>query len=265
LTLSVLAALLLAATPVVSAATAPPGAADLAVQWIDVKAEVGTMRAAVARPEGRGPFPTVVLLHGTHGFAREYVELAQALSKHGLLAIAPCWFAGGGGAGAGAVTPIACAGAPRMPAAGTSEGRPIVDALLAAARTLPDARGDAVSLFGQSRGAGAALNALLGGADVHAVVLNSCGYPQAVVDRASELSRPVLILHGVADGPANGGSEVTSVAGARRFEDALRQAGKAVDARYYERGDHTSLFRDAAQRSDTVERIAAFLRREPAR
>jgi carboxymethylenebutenolidase len=262
----ILPALLLAvAAPVVTTATAPPGAADLAVRWIDVKADVGTMRAAVARPEGRGPFPTIVLLHGTHGFAREYVELAQALSKQGLLAIAPCWFAGGGGPGAAAVTKVACGGAPRMPAAGTSEGRPIVDALLAAARTLPDARGDAVALFGQSRGAGAALNALLGGADVDAVVLNSCGYPQAVVDRASEAARPVLILHGVADGPANGGSDVTSVASARRFEAALRQAGKTVDAHYYERGGHTSLFTDDAQRVDSVDRIAAFLRRTLAR
>jgi dienelactone hydrolase len=257
-----LAALVLAAAPVVSGAAAPAGAEGLSVRWIDVRADVGTMRAAVARPEGPGPFPAVVLLHGTHGFAREYVELAQALSRRGLLAIAPCWFAGGGGPGAKAVTPIACPGAPRMPAAGTSEGRPIVDALLAAARTLPDARRDAVALFGQSRGAGAVLNALLGGADVQAVVLNSCGYPQAVVDRAAQVPRPVLILHGVADGPANGGGEVTSVARARLFEAALREAGRTVDARYYERGDHTSLFRDPAQRDDTVERIASFLRRE---
>jgi carboxymethylenebutenolidase len=256
-----LAALLLATAPLLTATTEPPGADGLAVQWFEVRAEVGTMRAAVARPDGRGPFPTVVLLHGTHGFAREYVEIAEALARKGVLAIAPCWFAGGSGAGAGVVTPIACTDAAPMPAAASDESRRIVDALVAAVRTLPDVQPDAVALFGQSRGAGTALHAMLGGADVQALVLNSSGYPPAVLERASTATRPVLILHGATDGPATpGGSEMTTAARAQAFEAALRKAGRAVEAHYYERGGHTSLFTDGAQRADTVDRIAAFLR-----
>jgi dienelactone hydrolase len=255
-----LAALLLATAPLLTATTEPPGADGLAVQWFEVRAEVGTMRAAVARPDGRGPFPTVVLLHGTHGFAREYVEIAEALARKGVLAIAPCWFAGGSGAGAGVVTPIACPDAPPMPAAASPESRRTVDALLAAVRALPDARADAVVLFGQSRGAGTALHAMLDGASVQAVVLNASGYPPAVVDRARSATRPVLILHGAQDGPSTpGGSEMTTAAKARAFEAALRKAGRPVDAHYYERGTHTSLFTDAAQRADSVDRIAEFL------
>src|SRR4030095_12534037 len=58
---------------------APPGTETLAVQWVKVAAPSlgGGMLAAVARPRGAGPFPTIVLLHGTHGFAHEYVRLAQ--------------------------------------------------------------------------------------------------------------------------------------------------------------------------------------------
>lgn len=50
------------------------------------------------------------------GFAREYVQLAQALARGGLLAIAACWFEGGGGPGARFVTPIACPDAPALTA-----------------------------------------------------------------------------------------------------------------------------------------------------
>jgi hypothetical protein len=38
---------------------------------------LGVILVAVARPSGEGPFPTILLLHGSHGFAQEYVRLAQ--------------------------------------------------------------------------------------------------------------------------------------------------------------------------------------------
>src|SRR5262245_64158397 len=60
------------APPVVSIADAPPGTATLAVEWVKVAAPgSGVMLAAVAGPRGAGPFPIVVLLHGSHGFAHE--------------------------------------------------------------------------------------------------------------------------------------------------------------------------------------------------
>src|SRR5262245_55629778 len=73
----------------VSVAGAPPGTETLAVQWVQVAVpDMGVMLAAVARPSGAGPFPTVLLLHGSHGFAQEYVRLAQDLADGGLLAMA---------------------------------------------------------------------------------------------------------------------------------------------------------------------------------
>lgn len=90
----------LGAAPIVSAASAPPGCEALAVQWVQVATlGVGIMLAAVARPLGSGPFPSVLLLHGSHGFAQEYVQLAQDLADGGLLAMAASWFQGGAGAG----------------------------------------------------------------------------------------------------------------------------------------------------------------------
>src|SRR5262245_35872111 len=83
----------LKAPPIVSATDAPAGTETLAVQWFRVVVpDRGAMLAAVARPSGRGPFPVVVVLHGTHGFARQYVQLAQDLARVGFIAVAGCWF-----------------------------------------------------------------------------------------------------------------------------------------------------------------------------
>src|SRR5262249_32813759 len=102
--------------PVVSIADAPPGTETLAVEWVKVAAPgSGVMLAAVSRPRGAGPFPTVILLHGSHGFAHGYVRLAQDLAGGGVLAMAACWFRGGAGSGVRFVTPVGCPEAPPMP------------------------------------------------------------------------------------------------------------------------------------------------------
>jgi carboxymethylenebutenolidase len=250
------------APPVVSAAGAPAGTEALNVQWVKVAApRLGIMLAAVARPSGAGPFPTIVLLHGTHGFAHEYVELAQALARGGLLAVAPCWFSGGGGPGSRFVTPIACPEAPRVSDAAAPVAQQTVDALVQAARTLPDARPDSLALFGHSRGAGATLNYVLHTGRVQAAVLDSAGYPGQLAGEASRARAPILILHGVADNPADGGSAFTNVQMARNFEAALRRAGKPVESMYYEGAGHNGIFTSATQRDDEVQRIVAFVGR----
>ncbi len=48
--------------------------------------------SVASAPPDAGPFPRVLLLHGSHGFAQEDVQLAQKLAEGGLLAIAASWF-----------------------------------------------------------------------------------------------------------------------------------------------------------------------------
>src|SRR4029450_6978862 len=172
----------------------PPGTEARAGEWVEIAPPgVGTMRAAVARPAGRGPFPAIVLLHGTHGFAPEYVQLAHAPARGGGVAVAPCWFKGGGGPGAGAVSaPIACPQAPPLPDATSPGALRTVTALMAATRSLPGVRADGVALFGHSRGGGAALHYALTTRDVPALVLDSSGYPDPVDDRRPGRERPGL-------------------------------------------------------------------------
>ena len=249
---------------VVQVTNAPTGAENLNVQWVKLAApSSGAILTAVARPSGRGPFSVVVLLHGTHGFAPEYVQLAKALARNGVLAIAPCWFSGGGGAGAAVVSPpIACPESPSLTAPGSAVAVETVEAIVRAVRALPDARSDHIGLFGHSRGSGAALAYIMGSSDsnVRAAVLENGGYPPEWIDRASQVKVPVLILHGVLDPASDGGSLVNAVETARNFEAALRRAGRPVEAKYYDASAHNGRFTDAAQREDEVRRMATFFR-----
>ena len=251
-----------ATSPVISTTAAPPGTETLGVEWLSVAAPgPGVMLAAVARPPGTGPFPVIVLLHGSHGFAQEYVRLARDLSTGGLIAVAACWFRGGGGAGTRFVTPIGCPDAPGAPGATSPGAMRTVDALLQAVRTLPDARPDRIALFGHSRGGGASLNYILRVRALQAAILNSTGYPGEFADLAPQAKTPLLMLHGTADSPADGGGAFSNVQMARDFESSLRAAGKRVEAVYYEGGRHNAIFTDPTQYRDEVERMLSFLQR----
>jgi carboxymethylenebutenolidase len=244
-----------------SKAKPPESMEATAVEWISITSpKLDVMLAAVAKPSGTGPFKTVVILHGSHGFAREYVQLATALADQGIQAIAACWFSGsGGGAGSRFVSPIACPEAPPMPVASSEQALATIDTLIQAARQLPGARDDRIALFGHSRGGGAALNYILKRSGIYAVALNSAGYPPEFTAAAARVQAPVLILHGTADGPLDGGSAMTSVAMARNFEAATRRAGKPLDTHYYDGAGHSGIFTSEAQRADTLQRIVRFL------
>ena len=249
--------------PIISTTDAPAGTEGLGVQWLRISVpDVGVMRAAVARPSGSGPFPVVVVLHGTHGFAQEYVHWARDLARGGFLAVAACWFSGGTGAGSHAVTPpIPCPQLPALKRDAHPEAVHSIDAIVTAARALSGARADRLGIVGHSRGGGETLQYLLAIGSVQAAVLHSTGHGYRPVTRAAEFDVPMLILHGTADGPADGGGVNAQVTLAREFEAALRHHRKAVDAHYYEGGGHNTFFTNPTQRDDELKTMIAFLRR----
>lgn len=250
------------AAPTVSPAEAPAGADDLGLTWHLVPSPNGTILFAEARPTGRGPFPAVVLLHGTHGFAREYVQLAKELSKAGVVAFAACWFAPGQGEGTRFITPLRCpADAPPISAHQSKQAMESIDSIMGAVRSLPEVDGERIALFGHSRGAGVTWNYVLRGGKVRAVIMNSSGYPDELIQSAQKFGAPALLLHGEKDGPADGGSPMTNVRRARSFERALKKAGKSVDVAFYPAGGHNSLFANRTQHEDEVRRMTGFLQR----
>jgi dienelactone hydrolase len=242
----------------------PPGTEELGVRWARVtEPGIGVLPIAIARPSGDGPFPTIVLLHGSHGFAQEYVKLALALAQKGQLAVAACWFSEGSGAGSRFVTPISCPQAPATSSPLSDGAQKTVAAIVQAVSELPDAAPGPVALFGHSRGGGATLKYVMQTRNARAAILNSTGYPAEVSNSVSRMDVPILILHGTADSPADGGSAYTSVAMARNFEAALRTASNPVEAVYYEKGCHNGIFDNATQFDDEVRRIVTFLERKP--
>jgi dienelactone hydrolase len=244
--------------PVVTATDAPAGTEMLPAKWIKVAVPgVGVMRAAVAQPSGTGPFPAVLVLHGTHGFARQYVEWAIALARGGFIAVAACWFSGGSGAGVNEVTPIACPEIPPLAPGEYREAVQFVDALVQATRALPGVRGDRVALVGHSRGAGATQQYLLAGANVQAAILHSSGYALRPWNRAAEFNLPILIMHGTEDTFG----ENTQVGFAREFEMGLRANKKPVETAYCEGCGHNTFFTNSTQRDDEMKRMVEFLRR----
>ena len=221
---------------------------------------VGRVSFAVARPSGRGPFPTVIILHGSHGFAVEYLDLAREFARRGVLAVAVCWFSGGAGEGRRFVKSLNCpAGTPAMPRADSDQAFATIDSVVAAVRAMPDSRDDQIALFGHSRGGGAVETYMLRGGRVQAGILDSAGYPTEA--DLSHLSAPILILHGISNSPSDGGSALSDVTRARAFEASLRAAHKPVEAHYYPNGTHNGIFASRVQHKDEVHRILQFMHR----
>ena len=76
--------------------TAPLASADAQLQQVDIPAGEMTLHAALYRPEGDGPFPTVIALHGcgglvSHGEAvlPRYRDWADQLVKSGRAVLLP--------------------------------------------------------------------------------------------------------------------------------------------------------------------------------
>jgi dienelactone hydrolase len=250
------------AKPVVSPIAAPAGTHDLHVEWKQLVApDLGALLIAIARPAGKGPFPSVAIFHGSHGFAREYVQLAESFAQQGALAVAVCWFKGGGGPGDRFVKPIACPDAPVMSSADGAVAQGTLGAVVKAVRALHGVQQGRLALWGHSLGAEAVLNYVIAVGGVQAALLDSAGYEDEVIGRAASVRAPVLILHGDADGPADGGSEITNVLRARRFEAALHAAGKSVDAAYYPMSGHNGIFVDKTRWNDEVRKSMSFLNR----
>lgn len=237
------------------------------IYWMHVRTDSGVIHAAVATPKGTGPFPAIILLHGTHGFAQEYINMARRLADNGIVGIAACWFAGRKGAGVRFITPINFNDAPPLDDAPGLDrfrvARLSIDTLLFEVRKLAQVQKNQVALFGHSRGGGAALDyAFTHPGKVQAIILNSTGYPTEVVQRATALDIPILILHGTVDNPDDGGSPLSYIAMARQFETAMRAAKKDVEVKYYEGSGHNAIFSNSAQFTDTVQQILQFLRKK---
>ncbi len=93
----------------ISPAQTPVAQQALSAEWLRIETPMnGNLLAAVARPKGKGPFPALLVAHGSHGFAREYVVLAREISTQGFMVVVACWLRGGIPDGGDVSEPIDC-------------------------------------------------------------------------------------------------------------------------------------------------------------
>ena len=265
-----------AAPAAVLAPIAPPsGVEGFGASWYTVPAADGrTMVLAVydPRPTLDEARPAILVLHGSHGFATAYLQIAHDLAEQtGYVVAAGCWFDGiGPDADASNVTSIQCPGAPAY--AGANGGSWQAVWTLAQAVHVY-AGGAGLGLFGHERGATVALQLAsmpeFDDLTIGGVIASSGVYtalPQATLPDAptplalvESLSAPVLILHGQADTQAR-------FSNAALYYQRLQSLGKPAQCVVYPRAGHDAILQtapgDPQHRvfTDGVRRSTAFFR-----
>lgn len=220
---------------IVTTPASSPFDKDYDGKWVTVQGDNGSkFLALVMRPQGTGPFPVVVVLHGANGLMSYYVDVAERLTKAGFLTVIGCWQAG---TAQSLGTKICSEATPQSkwiddPAENSGKE------LIAFARSLPDAAKDRIGVYGMSRGGHAALWATSTGVKVNAIVADAPAHSPQIPVRPPKplvvldgLSAPLLMMHGTKD-------SVIPVEQSYEYEAAVRKAGKPIVVRYFEGVDH---------------------------
>jgi dienelactone hydrolase len=251
----------------------PPGTEGFGASWFRLETSAGhTLLVAIydTRPSPDRAVPAILVLHDTHGFASEYVQIAHDLSEQtGYVVAAGCWFDGAGpDADTSDVTPIRCPGGPEFTGA-TPAAWPTVRTLSEAVRQY--AGGEHLGILGQARGAevalqlasspdasGAGIQAVVASSGIYAVVPRTPDYDSPTpLSLADALTAPVLILHGQADTRSR-------FSNAALYYERLQQAGKAAQCVVYPRAGQDAMLHTTAGNEqhrvfvDGVRRSAAF-------
>jgi len=242
---------------------APSGVVSSSAEWIAVAAPDGkTILANVIRPDGAGPFPVVVLLHGQSGFSTDFLDLGEEIADAGNVVLVGCWFAGSydGASDPDAPTPVTladgilCPDGPTLKAVTSPAAVDDVAALVVAAKTLSGVRNDRVGLVGNSRGSIVGLlTGALSAESIQAIVAIG-GAPPGGALLAAQITESVLLLQGDAD-------SVVPVVNAQSLEAGLIALGRTVESHYYPNHGHGILF-DTPQHADAVTRTTTFLREQ---
>ena len=197
-----------------------PSAAPAAVM-LEVPATPGTeaIPIYVARPDGNGPFPTVLLLHGCGGFDGRLAVAADLLAQHGMVGVAldslgPHGFNG------------ACGPDDNGEPGESSAARAVLTWL----RTQPYVAANRLALLGFSMGADAALDLIEGHATPPGLRAAVAYYP-ACERRDGLADVPVAIFDGSAD-------QITPAVPCAAMVKAGTAAGKTLTITTYPNATH---------------------------
>lgn len=223
------------------------------------------IHAYIAKPDGAGPYPGVVLIHHVPGWDEFYREFARRFAEHGYIAIVPNLFESYGHG-----TPSEVAARAR------EDGYPSDDAVVADAvasatwiKSQANSNGKVGVIGSCSGGRHATLVAsrsdqfgavvdLWGGGVVATPDQLTAKRPVAVVDLTPQLAAPLLGLFGNDDQNPN-------VAAVNTHEEALKAAGKEYTFHRYDGAGHGFMYYQGPayrpqQAMDAWEKIDAFFK-----
>ena len=202
------------------------------------------IHAYLARPEGPGPFPGIVLIHHAPGWDEFYQEFARRLANHGYTTLAPDLYCR---EGHGTPDDI---GAQVRAAGGVPDDRVVADceAALHWLKSLPTSNGKVGVIGTCSGGRHATLVAsrvpgfnavadLWGGRVVASGEQLTEKQPVAPVDYTKDLNAPLLGLFGNDD-------QSPSPADVDKHEEALKQHGKTYEFHRYDGAGHGFFYYD---------------------
>lgn len=224
-----------------------------AEQTVSFKSGDETATGFLVAPEGKGPFPAVLVIHEWWGLDGWIKDQARALAREGYVALAPDLYRG-------KVTDKQEEAHQLM--MGTPRDRALRD-LKAAFATLagrPDVRKDRIGVIGWCMGGMYSL-ALATEEPRLAAVVAYYGAPPADAAAVAKIKAPVLGNYGAEDkGPAP--EQV------RAFEAAMKKDGKTIDVKLYPGAGHAFAnpnnpwggYREAAAK-DAWQRTVAFFAR----
>jgi carboxymethylenebutenolidase len=203
-------------------------------------ADGADITAYVAKPEGKGPFPGVVLIHHLPGWSELYIETTRRFAHHGYMAICANLYQREGGSEA---NPDDVAAKVRAEG-GISDAQMVGDTAAAVAwmRAQPDHNGK-VGLIGSCSGGRHAFIYACQRNDVDAVVEQWGGgvvmaanelndkKPTAPIDMTKGLSCPILGLFGNDD-------RAPSPEQVNQHEEELKKHGKNYEFHRYDGAGH---------------------------
>lgn len=165
------------------------------------------------RPEGRGPFPAVLISHGLGGGAESFgLQKAREMVRWGYVCIAPNYTHNrraleGNRAGAGGLRRPGGAAAGRQSNFGASdENLARAEICLKILASLPEVDADRVYAYGHSMGgfvtialAARAPKGLVAAAVSGSGVAPRAGFPAPAVEAAAKIRTPLILFHGADD------------------------------------------------------------------
>jgi carboxymethylenebutenolidase len=193
--------------------------ADIVIESPD---RVGPLRGYLARPDGDGPFPAVVVIHELFGLTDEMRRQTDRLAAAGYLALAPDLFSDGGARRCLTAT---------FRALFSGQGKAIgdIDAARDFVRTHSDSTGK-VGIIGFCMGGGFALVTANRGFDAAAP---NYGMPPRDIETALAGACPIVASYG--------GKDISLRGAAGKVERALENLGIEHDVKEYPSAGHSFL------------------------